>query len=204
MLQSTERSLDPRIFSKPTALPTDPIPVHAPQHEPTRVRSGDQDPNTLHRLDDPQPGSEISMTFQKIEALDRRKAAIHECGHAFVAWHYEMYARPTIRRNCTENPSEEKTWIGTTRYDPSRLTPQRHRRLAIGGPLAELMDDPSVNEDELEYALEESFFYDEWSHSDYEGAQGWTRADFRAVSSILKRNWKALLEEARLLMECAA
>ncbi len=153
------------------------------------------------------------MSAQEQEAFFLRKIAIHECGHAYVASHYGMGGYPSIWRNTGDNRNDENLWLGTTRYIGTELTPLRHRRLAIAGIFAEYIDsaDPSeeIYESELENILYESLDEDfdpsgEWSRLDWEGAQGWTKQDVHAVYMILTRNWKALVEEAEMLMAKAS
>lgn len=142
----------------------------------------------------------ITMTIDEINARDMRKTAIHECGHAHVARHYGMWAQPDIWRDESANPYEEMMWSGSTRYDATARTPLRHRRIAIAGIVAGLMDDPDFEVGCLEEFFTESFECDEWSLTDREGAIGWTLTDLRSVYSILRRNWKAIEAEVEVLI----
>lgn len=142
----------------------------------------------------------ITMSIDEIDARDMRKIAIHECGHAYVARHFGMWAQPDIWRNETANPCEEMMWCGNTRYHSVNRTPLRHRRIAIAGAVAELMDDPDFEVECLEEVFTESFECNEWSLTDREGAIGWTLTDLRSVHSILRRNWKAIEEEVEFLI----
>jgi len=144
------------------------------------------------------------MTPQEIEVRDMRKVAIHEMGHTVVARHYGMVALPIITPTITTNPLEERTWVGSTGYDTTHMTSLRRRRCAIAGMVAEFMDKPNVSKWALEEALESSYYNEEWSPSDLEAAEGWSSADFRAVYSILKRNWAAIEKGAASLVRKAA
>lgn len=143
------------------------------------------------------------MTVQEIEHTDRRRSAIHECGHIIVARHYGLQASATIWRHYPDNPIEERFWCGSTRYQRP-LTSRHSRRIAIAGVVAELMDGLYDEEWELEEALANSYYCDPWSASDFEGAQGWTGKDFHAVYMILRRNWSRLNKEAESLIAEAA
>lgn len=158
------------------------------------------------------------MSPAEREAQDLRTAAYHECGHAFVARHYGMHAFPMLWRNPDSNPSVKprfddwKIWTGKTHYTSEGLTRMRHRRLAIAGPIAEYILSEGSIEDcsalSLYYFVDDSLDpdyenSDGWSRSDWDGAQGWTNQDIDAVHSIFKRNWKALVEEAEMLISNA-
>lgn len=138
------------------------------------------------------------MNLHDLESSDQRKAAIHECAHALVARHYGVRATPSIWHTETNDPITEKAWGGRVQFHGHFQTFRRSRRVAIAGYLAELMDAPHENADELENRMMDTFVWGEddgWSASDIAMAQGWTSADFRAVHSILKRKWKTLLQE---------
>jgi len=144
--------------------------------------------------------SRTSMTIEEIESLERRNAAVHEMGHTVVARHYGIFAVPSIMRRHPTNTLDDKTWVGSTEIATTNMTPQRLRRLAIAGQLAELIDSHGTNKLELEEALAYSYYNDEWSYTDLEGSVGWTSADFRAAFSILKRNWDAIEEGVTALI----
>lgn len=149
------------------------------------------------------------MTIEEIEAHDLRKAAVHECGHAYVTRHYGMGGEPSIWRSPGKNTDFEKVWIGSTRYQGIYRTPLRDRRIALAGIVAEDIDSHDSLDDFSEEGLAEylELFMGEeyedsegWSRTDWEGAQGWTSRDLHAVCVILMRNWTALLEEAEQLI----
>jgi len=150
------------------------------------------------------------MTVQEIEALDIRNSAIHECGHAFVGRHYKLGGAPSIWKNEDADPVERTTWQGTTQYCNLKITPMKHRRIAIAGIVAEMIEelDPledlfiNVLESQLDGSYSEVFEETEgWSLTDWQGAQGWTSRDFYCVVRILRRNWKNLILEAERLIE---
>lgn len=160
--------------------------------------------------------AEMSLAEEEVYSL--KCAAYHECGHAFVARHYGMWAFPMLWRNPNRNTSDKprfdewKIWIGKTQYSNEGLTRMRHRRLAIAGPIAEHIVGTGSIEDcsalSLCYFVDESLDpeyenSDGWSRTDWDGAQGWTNQDVDAVHSIFKRNWKALVEEAEMLISNA-
>ena len=74
----------------------------------------------------------------RIEARDRRLAAIHEAGHAVVARHMRVTAfNPEIWRN-PDAGKNEKTWLGNIRIERSPRTSRAHMAMiAVAGAIAE-------------------------------------------------------------------
>ncbi len=86
----------------------------------------------------------------QVEAIRRRRAAIHEAGHLVIAYHLGEYAEAEIWR-AGDSPDEYPCWIGTTRQFPRLYTdqqgrlrqrlrkpsPARDRKIAVAGAVAE-------------------------------------------------------------------
>ena len=146
--------------------------------------------------------------LQEIEVRDRSKAAVHEYGRALVLQHHGFEASPCISRTFTSEPLEEKLWIFKTLFFPNLATPFQRRQIAIAGYLAERIWEEGDVEDssigdlcwELEFNMGESFAdAEDWTRSDWTGAQGWTESDVAVVHDILIRNWSTLIEGATAL-----
>lgn len=91
---------------------------------------------TAHRINRRMAGS-----ADRMEAYDRRLAAIHEAGHALVAIHLGYKADAWIHRNETADPLREKTWVGhMTMHDlPNELDHPDVRMVAVAGLVAETL-----------------------------------------------------------------
>ncbi|WP_438748376.1 hypothetical protein [Pararhizobium sp. O133] len=95
----------------------------------------------------------------RMEAYDRRLAAIHEAGHALMAIHLGYTADAWIHRNETVDHLREKTWLGhMTMYDLPTVSDHQHvRMVAVAGMVAETLWKCGHDE---EYA-------DPWGWEDY-------------------------------------
>jgi hypothetical protein len=103
------------------------------------------------------------MSAARIEALDRRKSAVHEAGHEVIARHVgagciNAWIHPT-ETNGVADPLLERTWNGHCRVLLSTTTAESRRMIAVAGAVAERVcgvwgDAPNA------YSLIECF---EWS-----------------------------------------
>jgi hypothetical protein len=77
----------------------------------------------------------------RINAYDRRIAAIHEAGHALMAVHLGYTADAWIHATETAAPLEEKTWVGhmIIRSRPVKRNHPHTRMVAVAGMVAETL-----------------------------------------------------------------
>jgi len=146
-------------------------------------------------------------TLAERHTQDMRKSASHESGHALVARHYGIHAIPFIFRNPEDlDPSEFRTWIGTTKLHDRNMSPMQERRIGLAGVAAEfLAEEEGANEWDLLHYIQESYgdsleTSDGWSQTDWESANGWTETDLHAVYMILTREWEFLRLEVNSLI----
>lgn len=157
-----------------------------------------------------------SSSIQRVDLRDLRRAVIHECGHAVVAWHYGCKSFIVIFPTNTPNPAEEKIWGGQTRYPrPLEGHPLYFRRFSLAGMIAERLDEVLAEPEEYQVfydvcedvicEFEDSYWdspeaSDGWSRTDWEGANGWNYRDIQTVCSILLRHWATLMQEVETLV----
>lgn len=160
-----------------------------------------------------------SVSYEVLEAHDRRLMAFHECGHAVVARHYGLTVFPRIWRaeidaDVDESFSEkqQRIWRGRTEIWAGKKTPSITRQVSMAGVLAETImrngSSPEFGEADLEdrmrVATEEDENFgepEEWSPTDWQHAKDWTSSDVHAVYTILLENWDTLSREAEYLIE---
>ena len=77
----------------------------------------------------------------RVNAYDRRIAAIHEAGHVLMALHLGYQADAWIHQHKTSRPLEEKTWVGhMVLHDrPEDLRHPDVRMIAVAGLVAEIL-----------------------------------------------------------------
>ena len=74
----------------------------------------------------PEPEAAVDMRrLARIEARDRRLAAIHEAAHVVIARRVRVEAAAWIFRRPTADPRREKTWGGQTTFYSQFSRPQR-------------------------------------------------------------------------------
>jgi hypothetical protein len=141
------------------------------------------------------------MTPQQIDEYKKRKAAIHEAGHALLALAGGANVRAWIHRN-ESGKLEEKTWLGHAQqvqrfcWVKGQPTFPDDRKASdsayyVAGMVAEWMDAEAFEEDSPEDIREQIF--DLWdvcvggmSPSDLAGFSGTRREQRRAVLEAIK------------------
>lgn len=91
----------------------------------------------------------MKLSPHRIEARDRRAAAVHEAGHLVMARHFHvvsdedatyLFPRARIWRSATMDSLWEKTWLGECRgLDVRSLSEAQRRMFGIAGYVAEAM-----------------------------------------------------------------
>lgn len=79
----------------------------------------------------------VSGISARIEARDRRLAAVHEAAHVVIARRVRVEAAAWIFRRPTADPRREKTWGGQTTFYSQFSRPQHRRMIAVAGAIAE-------------------------------------------------------------------
>jgi hypothetical protein len=79
---------------------------------------------------------------RRIEALDRRVAAVHEAGHYVVARHFGLRSAAAwiVRQADVVDPLADKLWIGSASYssaERNRLSTRRAMMYGVAGAVAE-------------------------------------------------------------------
>ena len=147
----------------------------------------------------------------RMEAYDRRLAAIHEAGHAVMATHLGYESHAWIHRNDTYAPRDEKTWLGhmTMRSMPGAGHPHA-RRVAVAGMVAETLWKNGHDEDYLEWYGWEDYLQDDacMSYADWRladcnpGEPDEGLYDVTAeVAAIIIHLWLPLTDFSRTLMQ---
>lgn len=103
------------------------------------------------------------LSPHRIEARDRRTAAVHEAGHLVMARHFhvvsdedaaDLFSRARIWRSATMDSLSEKTWIGQCRGLGLRSLSQTQRRMfGIAGYVAETMWRDEWFDDDMDMTL---------------------------------------------------
>lgn len=103
----------------------------------------------------------------RMEAYDRRLAAIHEAGHALIAIHLGYKAHAWIHRNETADPLREKTWLGhmTVHNLPTEPGHPHVRMVAVAGMVGETLWKCGHDEEYAEPWGWEDYLLDEASMS---------------------------------------
>lgn len=140
----------------------------------------------------------------RLEASDRRTAAIHEAGHVVVGRHMGVKVFGAgIRRNIGHDSPLEKNWGGSTEFD--RNAPIHSLALmGVAGMVAEAVWRREDLDDLIERTDEAACM----SASDWKMVASYERQDFEGLVkeaySLLNRDggelWKPLLIEANGLM----
>lgn len=115
----------------------------------------------------------MKLSAHRIEARDRRAAAVHEAGHLVIARHFHavsdedvtyLFPRARIWRSATMESLWEKTWLGECRgFDFRSLSQTQRRMFGIAGYVAEAMWRDGWSDDDLDLL---SYDYDDLSDTD--------------------------------------
>ena len=118
-------------------------------------------------------------TLARCTAMDRRKAAIHEAGHAIIVRAAGAYADPKIwPLHDLGEYRQKKTWVGTCEtFGVPRLSMTKQRMVGFAGVVAEMLfdkrnDDCFASYTNVDYC--EEFF-------GCELASGMSESDLRAA-----------------------
>lgn len=147
----------------------------------------------------------------RIEAWDRRKAAVHEAGHVVVARHLGMYASHAILWKNQRPAADDKLWLGRAFIGPrmESLAPDQVRMIAVAGAVAEeVWSHGTMDCPEDFFMWPEAMSAADWAMAGYEPGcldDGGLDA-VEHVAVLLTPGgelWPRLVEEARRLIECA-
>lgn len=143
-------------------------------------------------------------TPKRIQARDRRKAAVHEAGHMVIARHFGAQAEGWLFRNEDARVSEENTWVGRMEFWGAALKPLQLRMIACAGTVAEFC------------WMGEDVWPEYWDDPDAMSATDWRFARCKPgepdrwcmeaidrLGVLLSRDgplWSELLHRARLLI----
>jgi hypothetical protein len=154
------------------------------------------------------------VNLRRLEARDRRMAAIHEAGHLTMARHVGLQAASASLERIPDasiSVLESKFWIGKTRYLPSeiigrKLSDRKRVMFAVAGAVAERC------------WIAEGFDEDLWYDPDSMSASDWAGSGcqpgdptpklFKAIQATFSlfdrqtgRLWPDVRQEARRLIE---
>ncbi|WP_298107437.1 hypothetical protein [Bradyrhizobium sp.] len=79
------------------------------------------------------------ISVARIQARDRRQAAIHEAGHYVIGrWRGVGIQWPMIWPTKTPDLNSEKTWVGHVQFTPNiRISAENGRLIGVAGAIAE-------------------------------------------------------------------
>ena len=159
-------------------------------------------------------GNSGRMSRWRIEAKDRRCAAVHEAGHITMARHIGLLgAHASLQRIQSTNLLYEKSWIGQTRYlAPERtgttLSSRNRVMFAVAGTVAEFCwQRISFDETEDAWYEPEVMSPTDWAGCNCEPGDPTEQlfAVIETAFSLFDRRsgklWPEVLNEARLLIE---
>jgi hypothetical protein len=90
------------------------------------------------------------MTPEEIEQHDKRKSAVHEAGHAVVAFGHGVIVKAWLERSETKDARFEKTWVGHIQNVYGGFGADTGHFIGIAGVVAECLDDePEVSAKEI-------------------------------------------------------
>jgi hypothetical protein len=145
------------------------------------------------------------LSSRKLEALDRRAAAVHEAGHVVIGREVGIKALSArIFRIGDGDISNNKTWGGQTRYSaPERLSQHKWAMFAVAGTVGELC---WRREEDWDWEDPAALSPTDWAGCGCEpGAP--SRAMLKAIDMTVAlltpdegRLWPQLIKEARWLM----
>jgi hypothetical protein len=96
------------------------------------------------------------MTPEEIEQHDKRQSAVHEAGHAVVAFTYGVIVGAWLERTNTTDPIWKKTWVGHIPNVYGSIGAGKRPVLGIAGVVAECLEkDPEVFAEEIVDDLED-------------------------------------------------
>jgi len=159
--------------------------------------------------------SEFKVPWHKINAYDRRNAALHEAGHCVAAWHRGIHAEALIKPDAERGPLD-KTWTGRTLFKKPvewRQLGDAHRlHIAVAGEIAVMRGSNDSYGASVDYVLDPTTWGEpeimspsDWQMSGY-SADTVDRRFMRAVErvySLFDSDWPTVCRAARMLIERA-
>jgi hypothetical protein len=150
------------------------------------------------------------INLKRIEARDRRWAAIHEAGHDTMARHRGMREVDSWIERVGDPTRYETSWVGHCRWrNPTRGSRRSDTMIGVAGMIAEnlwkagndpgrmdsiydLLDDPNC--------MSES----DWRNAGLNCDNGWTKTQHRQIEAVIDLLsgplWSELLATARKLI----
>ena len=132
-----------------------------------------------------------SINLKRVEARDRRLAAIHEAGHHVIARHRGMREVDSWIERAGEPTRYETSWVGHCRWrNPTRGSRRSDTMIGVAGMIAEnlwkarndlglmdsiydLLDDPNC--------MSES----DWRNAGIDCDTGWTKTQHRQIEAVI-------------------
>lgn len=132
-----------------------------------------------------------SINLKRLEARDRRLAAIHEAGHHVIARHRGMREVDSWIERAGEPTRYETSWVGHCRWrNPTRGSRRSDTMIGVAGMIAEnlwkarndlglmdsiydLLDDPNC--------MSES----DWRNAGIDCDTGWTKTQHRQIEAVI-------------------
>lgn len=149
----------------------------------------------------------LNRNPMRIEAWERRQAAMHEAGHIVICQLFTDCSWGAIWR--VDDPAEnERTWTGTSTL-PDWLSFDQHRMVAVAGAVAEAAWDDPDDWSAWDYALEfpdDASLGDMRPFVDADDPEAAIEIAMDKVWELLQPGgelWPSLLEEARWLIDTA-
>jgi hypothetical protein len=130
----------------------------------------------------------MDIPIEEWQEHDKRKAAIHEAGHATIAALLRIPMSAWLKENPTSDPLEEKTWVGSMSWYQSDLNDLDKATIAVAGRVAEyLADDEELDADS---------FIQVWEEGEDDG---WSPTDLQSIPKSWKRRRCAVERALELL-----
>ena len=138
--------------------------------------------------------------IQTIEEKEKRAAAFHETGHAFICALFDGFARAKIWRNLKAS-ADEKTWRGACAV---YVQPSQPILFGLAGVVAEHIAN-GADDIEIACSIADAISLG-WilSKSDMEKiGDDWTDEDVFTVVRLLRQHWEEIEMSAEALMSAA-
>ena len=152
-----------------------------------------------------------SINLKRIEARDRRLAAIHEAGHHVIARHRGMREVDSWIERVGDPTRYETSWVGHCRWrNPTRGSRRSDTMIGVAGMIAENLwksrNDPGLM-DSIYDLLDDPNCMSEsdWRNAGIDCDNGWTKTtQHRQIEAVIDLRsgplWSELLRRARKLI----